>query len=63
MVLLAGEQAKESPFADAQAQPSPYAKMNGRAVYQFAIVEVPRSKNRALEQANLTTDDIDWFLR
>ena len=62
MVLLAGEQANQSPLADAQAQASPYFKMNGRAVYQFAISEVPRSINRALEQANLTTDDIDWFL-
>lgn len=36
--------------------------MNGRKVYNFAIEEVPKSINNALAQANLCTDDIDFFL-
>lgn len=62
MVLSAGAQGNQSPFADAVEEPSAYFKMNGRAVYQFAISEVPRSIQRALDQAEMTTDDIDWFL-
>lgn len=63
MALVAGEQTNHSPFAEApSAKPSPFFKMNGRAVYQFAISEVPRSINRALTQAAVAVDDVDWYL-
>lgn len=36
--------------------------MNGRAVYQFAIREVPNSIQRVLTQAEMVPDQIDWVL-
>ncbi|MHA3065015.1 beta-ketoacyl-ACP synthase III [Lacticaseibacillus saniviri] len=39
-----------------------YFAMNGRAVYQFAIREVPNSIQRVLTQAEMVPDQIDWVL-
>ncbi len=36
--------------------------MNGREVYRFAVAKVPEAISKALFQANLTADDIDWLL-
>lgn len=36
--------------------------MNGPNVYKFATREVPRVVSEALEEANMTPDDIDWLL-
>ena len=36
--------------------------MNGQNVYKFATREVPRVVSEALEEANMTPDDIDWLL-
>jgi len=36
--------------------------MNGQNVYKFATREVPRVVSEALEEANLTPDDVDWLL-
>ena len=36
--------------------------MEGRSVYVFAATTVPRVLREALEDAHLTTDDVDWFL-
>lgn len=37
-------------------------EMNGRAVFNFALQDVPKQINRTLALAELTTDDIDLFL-
>lgn len=36
--------------------------MNGKEVYRFAVAKVPEALSKAMFQANLTTDDIDWLL-
>lgn len=36
--------------------------MNGQEVYKFATREVPRVVSEALEEANMTPDDVDWLL-
>ena len=36
--------------------------MNGKEVYRFAVAKVPEAISKALFQANLTADDIDWLL-
>ncbi|PMD73037.1 beta-ketoacyl-ACP synthase III [Companilactobacillus nuruki] len=59
--IVAGYTGRPSPFSS-QEVGSPFFKMNGRKVYNFAIEEVPKSINNALAQANLCTDDIDFFL-
>jgi len=36
--------------------------MNGKEVYKFATTCVPKVLNEALENAELTVDDVDWLL-
>ncbi len=36
--------------------------MNGKEVYRFAVAKVPEAVSKAMFQANLTADDIDWLL-
>jgi 3-oxoacyl-[acyl-carrier-protein] synthase-3 len=50
--------------ADITAQNGTYdpITMNGREVYRFAVAKVPEAISKALFQANLTADDIDWLL-
>ncbi len=36
--------------------------MNGREVYRFAVAKVPEAISKAMFQANLTADNIDWLL-
>ena len=36
--------------------------MNGKEVYRFAVAEVPEAISKAMFQADLTADDIDWLL-
>ncbi len=39
-----------------------YVRMDGQEVYKFAVTAVPASVEKTLEQASLTTDDVDWFV-
>ena len=50
--------------ADIAAQNGTYdpITMNGREVYRFAVAKVPEAISKAMFQANLTADDIDWLL-
>lgn len=36
--------------------------MNGKEVYRFAVAKVPEAISKAMFQAELTADDIDWLL-
>ena len=36
--------------------------MNGKEVYRFAVAKVPEAISKAMFQADLTADDIDWLL-
>ena len=51
-------------IADITAQNGTYnpITMNGREVYRFAVAKVPEAISKAMFQANLTADDIDWLL-
>ncbi len=53
-----------SPFSQGATDNNPdkWVHMDGRAVYTFATRNVPKSINRALEQANLTVEDVDLFI-
>ena len=35
---------------------------DGRAVYTFTIRTIPKAINQLLESANLSPNDIDWFI-
>ncbi|HLZ29142.1 MAG TPA: beta-ketoacyl-ACP synthase III [Chloroflexota bacterium] len=48
--------------AETVAERGHYVKMQGRDVFRFATRVVPESVLLALEQAGLTTDDIDLFI-
>lgn len=39
-----------------------YVHMDGQAVYKFAVKTVPKAINEALEKANLTADDVNYFI-
>lgn len=45
----------------ARAQPKPIS-MNGREVYKFAVTAVPQVLNKAMEEAGVHVDDLDWLL-
>ena len=38
-----------------------YVHMDGQEVYKFAVTTVPKSINKVLDEAGLTTQDIDYF--
>ncbi|HJD21049.1 MAG TPA: ketoacyl-ACP synthase III [Candidatus Gemmiger faecigallinarum] len=45
------------------ARPEPSRiKMNGNAVFRFAVGVIPSSLNRVMEKAGLTLDEIDWVV-
>lgn len=51
-----GSQEKEEDLKDT------YISMDGRAVFQFAVRSVPQVIGEVLEKAELSTEDIDWFV-
>ena len=36
--------------------------MNGKEVYRFAVAKVPEAISKAMFQANITADEVDWLL-
>lgn len=50
-----------NPFVPEQ-KPMDYLYMDGGEVFKFAVKKVPQSILQTLEAANLTTEDIDWYL-
>lgn len=54
----------QSLVEDITAQQGSYqpVTMNGKEVYRFAVAKVPEAISKAIFQANLTADDIDWLL-
>lgn len=60
--LTAGQQPNANYFAGEIKAADPFFKMNGREVYNFATREVPNVLNEALVKADLTPDDIDFYL-
>lgn len=63
MVLQCLARELKNPFVKPLPQESnPYIQMNGQEVYRFAVKQVPQCIEQALEQANVTADDVDLFI-
>lgn len=65
MALTIKNRPVANPFLTVQnpvENPLGYIEMDGQAVYKFAVKTVPQAIMEALEQANLTPDDIDTFV-
>lgn len=61
--LTAGYQPVNSVFAsDSTDGHQRYFEMDGRAVYKFATHQVPESIQRAVKQAGLLVQDVDYFI-
>lgn len=50
------------PLVEPREMRRPYVEMNGKEIYKFAVTAVPSSIRAALELANLTVDDLDYFI-
>lgn len=59
--LTSGGQGLHSPFS-AKEENDLYLKMDGRAIFEFAIRDVTKSIGQFIRDSQLTTDDIDLFL-
>lgn len=59
--LLAGQLKAAVDFREEKRKLSSF-KMDGRAVYRFANKEVPTSIMRSLKKANLSLDQVDYFI-
>lgn len=53
---------KNSPLVEPNDQKPSTVYMNGREIYKFAVVEVPKSLRIAIEQAGLTVEAIDYLV-
>ncbi|KGB50173.1 3-oxoacyl-ACP synthase [Leuconostoc mesenteroides P45] len=60
--LVAGRFANTNPFSENISPLDPYFHQNGREVYGFATREVPEALQAALETAQVTADDVDYYL-
>lgn len=62
MVLSCAERALNSAFYAEDETISPYIQMDGQAVYKFATKQVPACIQQALDKAERTVEDVDWFI-
>ena len=60
--LTSGGHNISSPFSQEAEEDSYYLKMDGRAIFDFAIRDVSRSISDLIAQSGFSVDDIDWFL-
>lgn len=60
-VLFCGNRKNRNPYIENDNKPS-YVKMNGQAVYKFAVRTVPGAISAAVERAGLSMEEIDLFL-
>lgn len=59
--LTSGYKGISSPFSD-QDEDDLYLKMDGRAIFEFAIRDVTKSIADLLEKAQTSVDEVDYFL-
>lgn len=50
-----------NPFVT-EKRPTDYLYMDGGEVFKFAVRKIPEAIQKTLDAANLTADDIDWYL-
>lgn len=62
MVLSCTERALNNAFIQERQTESPYIHMDGQEVYKFATKQVPVCIQEALNKAEMTVDDVDWFI-
>ncbi|QEA51045.1 beta-ketoacyl-ACP synthase III [Leuconostoc lactis] len=60
--LVAGRFGNTNPFSGDITPADPYFHQNGREVYNFATREVPDALAAALAKAQLSADDVDYYL-
>lgn len=60
--LVAGRFGNANPFSGDITPADPYFHQNGREVYNFATREVPDALAAALAKAQLSADDVDYYL-
>ena len=51
-----------SPFSKSESEDDLFLKMDGRAIFDFAVRDVPKNILESLEKAELSPDDIDYLL-
>jgi 3-oxoacyl-[acyl-carrier-protein] synthase-3 len=61
MALHSINRVNSSPFCE-QEQVRDYVHMDGQAVFKFAVRTVPAAIREALEQAQITEEQVDWYL-
>lgn len=63
-ILTEGYTGCSNPFSNVEKGIDPlwYANMNGREVFKFATKKVIKSLEKVLEETNLTTEDIKYFI-
>lgn len=62
MVLSCEERAVNNAFMSGQPTENPYVRMDGQEVYKFATKQVPACIQEMLGKAEMTVDDVDWFI-
>lgn len=60
--LTSGNHAISSPFSQESEEDKGFLKMDGRAIFDFAIRDVSKSISALIEQSGFLADDIDCFL-
>ena len=53
---------KNCPLAEKDAEHTYHINMNGREVYKYVMQKIPAEVKKILAQANMTAEDIDYFI-
>lgn len=59
--LQSGVWGLSSPFSEIRGN-APYLKMEGRAIFEFAVRDVTKTLQELLERQNMTDEDVDYYL-
>lgn len=59
--LTSGQSGLNSPFSD-ETDSSPFIRMDGRAIFDFAIRDVAKNIKKLIEDSSLSKENIDYFL-
>ncbi|WEV44652.1 ketoacyl-ACP synthase III [Streptococcaceae bacterium ESL0687] len=62
MSLTSNLTGPRSPFSSENDADDLFLRMDGRAIFDFAVRDVPKNIDASLQKANLSGDDIDYFL-